>query len=159
MTIRWYGSTARDTEEPVPGLSRQNYQIVRVSPKGTHLVTDFGQPPGCLVCHDITRGTAVRVTTDPSDDQFPTWSPDGERIVFTSNRSGRPEIYSQLSDGSGTAEKVFERPESQGRIQAEAWSKRRPHTDPHRRFQGARGARRRPAFSSKATGDISLHRQ
>ena len=104
------------------GLSRQDYQIVRVSPKGTHLVTDFGQPRD-VWSYDITRGTAVRVTTDPSDDQFPTWSPDGERIVFTSNRSGRPEIYSQLSDGSGTAEKVFERPESQARLQAEGWSK------------------------------------
>ena len=109
-------------EEPLTGLSRQNYQIVRVSPKGTHLVTDFGQPRD-VWSYDIARGTAVRVTTDPSDDQFATWSPDGERIVFTSNRSGRPEIYSQLSDGSGTAAKVFERPESQGRLQAEAWSK------------------------------------
>jgi Tol biopolymer transport system component len=109
-------------QEPVTGLSRQNYQIVRVSPKGTHLVTDFGQPRD-VWSYDITRGTAVRVTTDPSDDQFATWSPDGERLVFTSNRSGRPEIYSQLSDGSGTAEKLFERPESQGRVQAEAWSK------------------------------------
>jgi serine/threonine-protein kinase len=109
-------------QEPLTGLSRQNYQIVRVSPKGTHLVTDFGQPRD-VWSYDITRGTALRVTTDPSDDQFPTWSPDGERIVFTSNRSGRPEIYSQFSDGSGTAEKVFERPESQGRLQAEAWSK------------------------------------
>ena len=109
-------------QEPLTGLSRQNYQIVRVSPKGTHLVTDFGQPRD-VWSYDITRGTAVRVTTDPSDDQFPTWSPEGERIVFTSNRSGRPEIYSQLLDGSGTAERVFERPESQGRLQAEAWSK------------------------------------
>src|SRR5262249_6815295 len=109
-------------QEPLIGLTRQNYQTVRVSPKGTHLVTDFGQPRD-VWSYDITRGTAVRVTTDPSDDQFPTWSPDGERIVFTSNRSGRPQIYSQLLDGSGTAEKVFERPDSQGRLQAEAWSK------------------------------------
>jgi serine/threonine-protein kinase len=109
-------------QEPLIGLTRQDYQTVRVSPNGTHLVTDFGQPRD-VWSYDITRGTAVRVTTDPSDDQFPIWSPDGERIVFTSNRSGRPQIYSQLLDGSGTAEKVFERPDSQGRLQAETWSK------------------------------------
>ncbi len=109
-------------QEPLTGLSRQDYQTVRVSPKGTHLATDFGQPRD-VWSYDVTRGTAIRVTTEPTDDQFPIWSPDGERIVFTSNRSGRPEIYSQSLDGSGTAEKVFERPESQARLQAEGWSK------------------------------------
>ena len=109
-------------QEPLTGLSRQNYQTVRVSPKGTHLATDFGQPRD-VWSYDMTRGTAVRVTTDPTDDQFPIWSPDGERLVFTSNRSGRPEIDSQSLDGSGTAEKVFERPESQAGLKAEGWSK------------------------------------
>jgi serine/threonine-protein kinase len=109
-------------EEPLTGLSRQDYQVVRVSPKGTHLATDFGQPRD-VWAYDFTRNTAVRVTTDPNDDQFPIWSQDGERILFTSNRSGRPEIYSQSMDGSGSADKVFERPDVQGRLQAEGWSK------------------------------------
>ncbi len=109
-------------QEPLTGLSRQNYQTVRVSPKGTHLATDFGQPRD-VWSYDVARGTAIRVTTDPGDDQYPTWSQAGDRIVFTSSRGGRPEIYSQSLDGSGTAEKMFARPDSFGRIQAEAWSR------------------------------------
>jgi TolB protein len=35
----------------------------------------------------------VRVTRDRGDDSSPAWSPDGKRIVFSSNRGGRHAIY------------------------------------------------------------------
>jgi Tol biopolymer transport system component len=35
------------------------------------------------------------------DDLFATWSPDGQTIAFTSNRTGDPEIYTVRLDGSG----------------------------------------------------------
>ncbi len=39
---------------------------------------------------------------DPSwSDVGPLWSTDGERIVFSSNRSGNPEVYEVRPDGSG----------------------------------------------------------
>ena len=37
---------------------------------------------------------------DPADDRYPSWSPDGTRITFNSDRDGNPEIYSMSSDGS-----------------------------------------------------------
>ena len=41
----------------------------------------------------------INLTNDPSLDRWPTWSPDGEWIAFTSNRSGVSEIYAMRPDG------------------------------------------------------------
>jgi Tol biopolymer transport system component len=49
---------------------------------------------------DLARGTLERLTVDPGFDGSPLWSPDGERIVFASNRSGPFELLWQLADGS-----------------------------------------------------------
>ena len=47
----------------------------------------------------ISLGT-IQVTTAPSDDIYPSWSPDGMRIIFSSNRSGNYDIWVMDSDGS-----------------------------------------------------------
>ena len=41
----------------------------------------------------------TRLTEDPATDMSPKWSPDG-RIIFTSNRDGKNEIYVMGVDGS-----------------------------------------------------------
>jgi TolB protein len=42
-----------------------------------------------------------RLTWSPGLDIRPSWSPDGKRIVFTSNRDGNYEIYMMNADGTG----------------------------------------------------------
>lgn len=44
-------------------------------------------------------GNPIQITSD-RDDSFPAWSPDGQRLVFSSNRDGDWEIYRVASDGS-----------------------------------------------------------
>jgi Tol biopolymer transport system component len=47
-----------------------------------------------------TSGLAVtKLTTDPADDAFPAFSPDGNRIAFCSNRSGNWDVYVMDRDG------------------------------------------------------------
>ena len=39
---------------------------------------------------DLSRGFFDRITNDPAIDALPVWSPEGRRLVFTSNRGAQP---------------------------------------------------------------------
>ena len=53
---------------------------------------------------DLQRGVPSRFTTDPASDSNPLWSPDGSRIVFTSNRQGISDLYQKMASGGGNEE-------------------------------------------------------
>jgi tricorn protease len=52
------------------------------------------------------EGDLVQITDGPARDQNPVYSPDGRRIAFVSDASGREEIYVSSTDGAGKPEKV-----------------------------------------------------
>jgi hypothetical protein len=43
---------------------------------------------------------AVSLTNGLADDEWPSWSPDGAKVAFTSNRDGHWEVYVMNADGS-----------------------------------------------------------
>jgi TolB protein len=52
-------------------------------------------------------GSGVRrLTNHPAIDTTPTWSPAGNEIAFTSDRSGTPQIYVVSADGIGSPRRV-----------------------------------------------------
>ena len=53
--------------------------------------------------HEVDRALKTRLTFDPGNDDFPKWSPSGEEIVFSSNRTGSGDIFSRAADGSAEA--------------------------------------------------------
>jgi dipeptidyl aminopeptidase/acylaminoacyl peptidase len=55
---------------------------------------------------ETARGVLRRLTFDLAEDNSPTWSPDGSRIVFTSRREPRGALYQMPSNGNG-AEKLL----------------------------------------------------
>ncbi len=50
---------------------------------------------------DLSRRTQARFTFHPGNDERPMWSPDGTRIVFSSDRDGPANIYQKAASGSG----------------------------------------------------------
>jgi dipeptidyl aminopeptidase/acylaminoacyl peptidase len=56
---------------------------------------------------DLARNTTSRFTFDPADENSPIWSPDGSRIVFSSNREGVSNLYQKLSSGAGNDEALL----------------------------------------------------
>ena len=55
--------------------------------------------------YDLARDAATRLTTDPSDDADPLWTPDGKTIVFASSRRGTVDVF-QITVGGGRAEEL-----------------------------------------------------
>jgi eukaryotic-like serine/threonine-protein kinase len=53
-----------------------------------------------LWTYDLENGSAKRLTFDPAIDSTPLWSPDGTRLVFTSDREQKFNLYVKNADGS-----------------------------------------------------------
>lgn len=77
------------------------------SPDGSKLVLTLGGPDGNLDIHvlDVATRETRRLTTNRAIDTEGSWSPDGETIYFTSDRSGGPQVYRVAASG-GTPERV-----------------------------------------------------
>jgi serine/threonine protein kinase/Tol biopolymer transport system component len=60
---------------------------------------------------DTRRGVISPFTDRVAEDIFPTWSPDGTRIVFTSTRDGRFDLFQRGTNGGGRDELLLRSPE------------------------------------------------
>jgi len=78
---------------------------LRVSPEGKRIafgMSEAGRPPDVFVA-DLSRGLLSRVTHGPGTNFNPVWTPDGKKLLYTSERPIF-EIYRKSADGSGTEE-------------------------------------------------------
>ena len=99
------GNAAPSTLIPEPG----SYSTPRFSPDGRKVAMSVTSTNAQDVwIYDIDRNTFQRLTTEGANVR-PEWTPDGRQVVFISQRAGKPGIWRQPVDGSGPAEKLFER--------------------------------------------------
>ncbi len=82
-------------------------EAVRVTRTGSTWFPVFSPDGSTLAFHverDVTimpasGGELRRLTTDPANGMYPSWSPDGRRIAFMSWRNGRTELFVMNADG------------------------------------------------------------
>jgi eukaryotic-like serine/threonine-protein kinase len=82
------------------------YLAPRVSPDGKRLAYATSTGDWDIWTYEIARGIANRLAME-GDQGVPVWTPDGNRLVFTSGFSiGGGDLYVRNADGSGKPEKV-----------------------------------------------------
>jgi dipeptidyl aminopeptidase/acylaminoacyl peptidase len=86
-----------------------SYRTLALSPDGKRVAFDRGSPENVetrnIWLYDSVRGVTTRFTFDSEWDQYPTWSPDGSRIIFASRRGGvYYDLYQKASNLAGEPE-------------------------------------------------------
>jgi Tol biopolymer transport system component len=87
----------------IPGASADvwNSTTVALSPDGTRVVsTRAAQQNIDIWLLDVRLGIGSRFTFNPALENYGTWSPDGTRIVFSSNRDSKLDLFIRPADGS-----------------------------------------------------------
>ena len=84
-----------------PSWSPDGKHIAFVSQRDEHPDIIPGWHTSEIYVMDADGGNQQNLTNNPSDDREPSWSPDGKRIVFESDRDGalNVEIYVMDADG------------------------------------------------------------
>lgn len=70
---------------------------VKISPDGSRIAFTY---KGDIFTVPAAGGEATRLTSQPSYEQVPVWSPDGKTIAFASDRYGNFDIFTVAADGS-----------------------------------------------------------
>ncbi len=89
----------------------ENFSSFSLSPDDsqlavTVLLADFsGQAQ--VVNKPLPQGPGVLLTPPTNQNDRPVWSPDGQSVLFQTNRNGTADIYSRRADGSADAEPVL----------------------------------------------------
>ena len=102
-----------DREEPLaaaPGY----YSHPDVSPEGERIAVRMATGGGDIWINDLALDTWTRLTVDDlANDRLPRWSPDSQRVAFTSNRAGASNLFWKAADGSRVAERLATSPNQQ----------------------------------------------
>jgi serine/threonine-protein kinase len=93
-------------EEPLAAPPRA-YAVLRLSPDATRVALDIRDEGNDIWIWSLERGVLTRLSSGPTLDMAPVWTPDGRRIIWTSTRENTsPMLYWQAADGTGTAERL-----------------------------------------------------
>src|SRR5579859_49164 len=116
VSIYWMNHEGKFT--PLREIPADYFQPV-FSPDGKRLAVGIfdGKSSAAVWVYEWGRDILTRLTFSGYDDNYPVWTPDGQRITYTSHETGEFDIYWKRADGSGeplrlTAGKAVKYPHS-----------------------------------------------
>jgi Tol biopolymer transport system component len=90
----------------------EEVEFVRLSPDGRRVSYSVADPKtgtADIWVADASGAAPLRITSEPFDEKYPTWSSDGRSLVFGSDRNGPPDVYTVPVEG-GAAKPLLELP-------------------------------------------------
>jgi hypothetical protein len=108
-TLVWVDRTGRETIAAPPSA----FVYPRLSPDGQRVAVYTGDRERDIWIWDLIRLTLTRATFDPALDGHPAWTPDGRRLIFSSERAGARNLFWEAADGTGAVERLTESPNLQ----------------------------------------------
>jgi Tol biopolymer transport system component len=120
-SVAWVDAAGK--QQLLPAVEPGAYRSLSVGPGGRQIAFEDGPPgDGNLWIYDIAHATRNRLTSGDGDDRNPMWTPDGQRIVFASNRDGRLGVYAINADGTGSIDRLASVPEA-FELWPQSWTK------------------------------------
>jgi len=104
-TLAWVDRHGRETAMQTPA---RMYQYPRISPDGNRVVAWANDLDNDLWVWDAARLALTRLTftPTPTGELYPLWTPDGRRVLFSSDRDGPRNLYVQAADPTGSADRL-----------------------------------------------------
>jgi serine/threonine-protein kinase len=109
-TLVWVDRKGR--EEPL-GAAPRAYSVPRLSPDDRQVALISAEADLDLWMWDIARRTLRRLTVDARQDAMPAWTPDGQRVIFSSAQFGAPNVFWLRANGAGRPERLTTSPNIQ----------------------------------------------
>jgi Tol biopolymer transport system component len=103
----WFDRSGKRSDPIGPAVNTVNLSL---SPDGlrvaSHEGTDPALSPPDVWVYEIPRNVRSRLTTDPANESFAVWSPDGTEIAYMANRNGNG-LFKKSASGAGAEQALL----------------------------------------------------
>ena len=102
-TLVWVDRAGR---EEALAIENRAYAYPRISPDESRVALDIRDQENDIWVWDFARRTMTRLTFDPLQNRGIVWTPDSQRLIFSTESEGRESLFWQRADGSGQPERL-----------------------------------------------------